>query len=42
MMWDYKALDQELSDAGFTEIRRARFGDSVDSTFSDVESMQLE
>jgi hypothetical protein len=37
-MWDYKNMAQELAEAGFTEIRRAYFGDSGDPAFADVES----
>lgn len=37
-MWDYKAFVPELESAGFTQIRRAFFGDSGDAAFSDVES----
>lgn len=37
-MWDYKAMRKELADAGFTDIRRAVFGDSGDSAFNPVES----
>lgn len=36
-MWDYKALRHELVAAGFTEIRRAKFGDSTEPRFSEVE-----
>ena len=36
-MWDYKAIELELRDAGFVEIRRAYFGDSSDSKFNEVE-----
>jgi len=36
-MWDYKSLAKELEEVGFTEIRRAEFNDSKDSTFKDVE-----
>jgi hypothetical protein len=37
-MWDYKGMEQELTDAGFTDIRRAQMGDSPDPRFKDVES----
>jgi hypothetical protein len=37
-MWDYKGMEQELTDAGFTGIRRAQMGDSPDPRFKDVES----
>jgi hypothetical protein len=36
-MWDYKALEQELSQAGFVDIRRAYFHDSGDAHFNEVE-----
>ncbi len=36
-MWDYKALAQELRDAGFVNIRRATFNDSADPRFKEVE-----
>lgn len=36
-MWDYKALSQELENAGFQNIRRARFGDSGMSELTPVE-----
>ncbi len=36
-MWDYKALKQELEQAGFVDIRRAQFGDSPDEMFKQVE-----
>ena len=37
-MWDYKALERELQEAGFVDIRRAQFGDSEDEHFKDVEA----
>jgi len=37
-MWDYKAIESELAAADFVDIRRARFGDSSDPRFKDVES----
>ncbi len=37
-MWDYKALKQELESAGFTDVRRAAFGDSSESEFGAVEA----
>jgi hypothetical protein len=37
-MWDYKGMAEELGTAGFTEIRRAKFGDSLDPRFHSVES----
>ena len=36
-MWDYKGIEKELAEAGFVEIRRARFGDSSDPRFREVE-----
>lgn len=36
-MWDYKALEHELSQIGFRNIRRAFFGDSQDTRFGEVE-----
>lgn len=36
-MWDEKNMARELSDAGFTEIRRAVIGDNPDSHFAAVE-----
>jgi hypothetical protein len=39
-MWDYESMELELERAGFTEIRRAYFGDSEDPRFKDVESAE--
>ncbi|MEM6681503.1 MAG: class I SAM-dependent methyltransferase [Pseudomonadota bacterium] len=36
-LWDYKSLEQALCDAGFRNIRRARYGDSGDEVFNSVE-----
>lgn len=36
-MWDHKSMEFELKNVGFIEIRRARFGDSVDPVFGEVE-----
>ena len=36
-MWDFRSLSTELQQVGFKEIRSARFGDSKDSRFHDVE-----
>jgi hypothetical protein len=36
-MWDYKALEHELKETGFRNIRRAEFGDALDPRFHDVE-----
>lgn len=38
-MWDFSSLSAELSAAGFQNIRRASFGDSVDSAFATVEEL---
>jgi hypothetical protein len=37
-MWDEKNMTKELVDVGFTNIRRAQFGDNPDPRFRDVES----
>lgn len=39
-MWDYKSLYPEIKRAGFTEIRKAYFGDSSDIMFRDVENKE--
>jgi SAM-dependent methyltransferase len=36
-MWDFRSLEPELRQAGFTAIRRAQFGDWTDPRFRDVE-----
>jgi len=36
-MWDYKSIEMELKKAGFTDIRRARYGDNEDPMFREVE-----
>jgi ubiquinone/menaquinone biosynthesis C-methylase UbiE len=36
-MWDYRSLEDELKDAGFIEIRRAKFADGSDPMFKEVE-----
>ncbi len=36
-MWDYKSLARELSNAGFSKVRRAGFGDASDPVFALVE-----
>lgn len=36
-MWDFESLKTELENAGFTEIRRAKFNDSSDHNFNFVE-----
>lgn len=38
-MWDYKSMAVELEKAGFSEIRKAQFGDSHDAKFSAVETL---
>ena len=39
-MWDEKALAAELSAVGFQKIRRAKFGDSHDQKFQEVENRE--
>jgi SAM-dependent methyltransferase len=36
-MWDYKSIRVELENVGFIEIRKARFNDSADPSFGEVE-----
>ena len=36
-MWDEKALSHELKSVGFKKVRRAKFGDSTDPKFREVE-----
>jgi predicted SAM-dependent methyltransferase len=36
-MWDYKSIKLELENAGFVDIRKAFFGDSLDDMFHLVE-----
>ena len=38
-MWDFKSMSLELKQAGFRQVRRAEFGDSQDSRFSEVEEL---
>ena len=38
-MWDERTLSTELRAAGFTEIRRASFGDSAEPKFAEVEEI---
>jgi SAM-dependent methyltransferase len=38
-MWDFSSLSAELAEAGFKDIRRASFGDSMDSAFAAVEEL---
>ncbi len=37
-MWDYKSIEHELKDIGFTHIRRAIFNDSSDPIFKEAEN----
>jgi len=37
-MWDFNSIAAELQCAGFTDIRRAAFGDSTDAAFGEVEA----
>lgn len=39
-MWDYKSIQTELQTAGFSNIRRANFGDSSLADFKAVESVE--
>lgn len=39
-MWDYKSLEQEMKSVGFSNIRRAYFGDSSELLFKDVENLE--
>ena len=36
-MWDYEGMSHQLQEFGFTEVRRASFGDSTTGDFSAVE-----
>jgi hypothetical protein len=36
-MWDFKSVEQELKNVGFRDIRRAKFGDSKEQLFEQVE-----
>jgi SAM-dependent methyltransferase len=36
-LWDYKAVEVELKQVGFKEVRRAYFNDSQEERFKDVE-----
>jgi len=38
-MWDYKSIYRELEKTGFRNIRRAVYGDSVDTMFNAVEDI---
>jgi len=37
-MWDFPALSRQLREVGFTDIRRAAFGDSAEPRFAEVEN----
>lgn len=37
-MWDFQSLSAELAAAGFTNLRRATYGDSADAGFAVVEA----
>ncbi len=37
-MWDYRSLAHRLAEAGFIDIRPARFGDSEEPAFAQVEN----
>ena len=39
-MWDFKSISFELQQAGFTDIRRASFGDSSEGKFQVVEAWE--
>jgi len=39
-MWDYKSIAQELESVGFTNIRRAEYGDASDVAFTEVENVR--
>lgn len=39
-MWDYNSIEFELNDAGFSDVRKAQYGDSKVSNFNEVESRQ--
>lgn len=36
-MWDFSSMQKELLECGFTDVRRAKFGDSSDNMFKKVE-----
>jgi SAM-dependent methyltransferase len=40
-MWDFKGMRKELEQAGFRDVRRARFGDSTDPAFGHAESENM-
>lgn len=39
-LWDYKGIEMELRNVGFSKIRRAYFGDSANKVFSIIESKE--
>jgi predicted SAM-dependent methyltransferase len=39
-MWDEESMRDALSNAGFREIRRAKFGDNSDARFQEVETAE--
>ena len=39
-MWDFKSLEYELSQCGFSHIRRSEINDSIDKQFNLVESKE--
>jgi len=38
-LWDYNSIEKELKDIGFINIRRAKYGDSIDKNFLKVEDI---
>ncbi len=36
-LWDFKSTKIELENVGFTKIRKAKFGDSRDTKFNEIE-----
>jgi predicted SAM-dependent methyltransferase len=36
-MWDYRSIAHELTEAGFSNVRQAFYGDSTSSCYADVE-----
>jgi predicted SAM-dependent methyltransferase len=39
-MWDYRSIQAELENAGFGNVRRASFGDSIDPMFRKTEEKE--
>lgn len=39
-MWDYKSITQELENAGFIDIRNAKYNDATDTAFTEVEDKE--